>query len=156
MIRNASARARLIALLLLATAVTSLGADPTPAPAEAEPEPEPVRIVRAYIDAFSRHDIPAMAERVGEDFVWFNVTSDRATVEVKGRDSLRKTLANYFRGTPTVRSEIEGIVSAGDYVSFRERATWTSLLGQRTQTSLAVYEVKSGLITRAWYYPAVK
>lgn len=154
MIRNASARARLIALLLLATAVTSFGAEPTPAAAEAEPEP--VRVVRAYIDAFSRHDIPAMAERVGEDFVWFNVTSDRATVEVKGRDSLRKTLANYFRGTPTVRSEIEGIVSAGDYVSFRERATWTSLLGQRTQTSLAVYEVKSGLITRAWYYPAVK
>jgi hypothetical protein len=154
MTRHVSATAAPLALLLLVAAITSFAADPAPPPSDAEPEP--VRVVRAYIEAFNRHDIPAMAERVGEDFVWFNVTSDRATVEVKGRDSLRKTLANYFRGTPTVRSEIEGIVSAGNYVSFRERANWTSLLGQRSQSSLAVYEVKSGLITRAWYYPAAK
>ena len=154
MIKDPPAAARLIALLLFVGSITSFAADPTPSPSEAEPEP--VRVVRAYINAFNQHDIPAMAERVGEDFVWFNVTSDRATVEVKGRDSLRKTLANYFRGTPTVRSEIEGIISAGDYVSFRERAMWNSLLGQRSQTSLAVYEVKSGVITRAWYYPAAK
>ena len=154
MTRHVSAPARTVAVLLLIGAITSFAADSTQPPAEAEPEP--VRVVRAYIDAFNQHDIPAMADRVGPYFVWFNVTSDRATVEVKGRDSLRKTLANYFRGTPTVRSEIDGIVSAGDYVSFRERATWTSLLGQRSQSSLAVYEVKGGLITRAWYYPAAK
>ena len=154
MTRLVSATARLLALLLLHAGTTSFAADPSATPAEAEPEP--VRAVRAYIEAFNQHDISAMAERVGEDFVWFNVTSDRATVEVKGRDMLRKTLANYFRGTPTVRSEIDGVVSAGDYVSFRERATWTSLLGQRSQSSLAVYEVKSGVITRAWYYPAAK
>jgi hypothetical protein len=147
----------LVALVVFAAVFSTFAADPTPSPSPStETEPEPIRVVRAYIDAFNRHDIPAMAERVGEEFVWFNVTSDRATVEVKGRDSLRKTLANYFRGTPTVRSEIEGIVSAGDYVSFRERASWTSLLGQRSQSSLAVYEVKGGLITRAWYYPAAK
>ena len=145
----------LIALLVVGAAFSTFAADPTPSPSPTS-EPEPIGVVRAYIDAFNRHDIPAMAERVGEDFVWFNVTSDRATVEVKGRDSLRKTLANYFRGTPTVRSEIDGIVSAGDYVSFREHARWTSLLGQRSQSSLAVYEVKGGFITRAWYYPAAK
>ena len=142
------------ALLLLVATITGLAADASPAPAESEPEP--VRVVRAYIDAFNQHNIPAMAERVAADFVWFNVTSDRATVEVKGRDMLRKSLSNYFKSTPTVRSEIDGIASAGAYVSFRERATWTSLLGQRSQSSLAVYEVKEGLITRAWYYPAAK
>ena len=145
---------RFAALLIAACPLIAFGADPTPTPAETEPEP--VRVVRAYIDAFNQHNIPALAERVSPDFVWFNVTSDRATVEVKGRDSLRKTLATYFQNTPTVRSEIEGITSAGGYVSFRERATWNNLLGQRTQASLAVYEVKEGLITRAWYYPAAK
>ena len=142
------------ALLLLLAVANGFAAEPTPAASEAEPEP--VRVVRTYIDAFNKHDIPAMAERVAPDFVWFNVTSDRATVEVKGRDSLRKTLSNYFEGTPTVRSEIDGVASAGDYVSFREKATWTSLLGQRSQSSLAIYEVKGGLITRAWYFPAAK
>ena len=147
-------RSRLAALFVAACPLIAFGTDPTPTPAETEPEP--VRVVRAYIDAFNQHNIPALAERVSPDFVWFNVTSDRATVEVKGRDSLRKTLATYFQNTPTVRSEIEGITSAGGYVSFRERATWNNLLGQRTQASLAVYEVKEGLITRAWYYPAAK
>ena len=140
------------ALLLLAGVQIVFAAEATPEPAE----PEPIRIVRAYIDAFNQHNIPALAERVAPDFVWFNVTSDRATVEVKGRDALRKNLANYFEKTPTVRSEIDGLVSAGGYVSFRERATWNSLLGERSQASLAIYEVKEGLITRAWYYPAAK
>ena len=141
-------------LLSLAGSFVAHAADPTPATAEAEAEP--IRVVRAYIEAFNAHNIPALAERVSPDFVWFNVTSDRATVEVKGRDSLRKNLGNYFDHTPTVRSEIDGIASAGAYVSFRERATWNTLLGQKSQTSLAIYEVKEGLITRAWYYPSAK
>ena len=148
-------RLALAVFLPVMVASVAAAAEPTPTPTE-QAEPEPIRVVRAYIEAFNRHDIPAMAERVGADFVWFNVTSDRATVEVKGRDSLRKTLSNYFEGTPTVRSEIDGVANAGDYVSFRETARWNSLLGQRTQSSLAIYEVKGGLITRAWYYPAAK
>lgn len=139
-----------VLLALSATVVLAQEATPTPA------EPEPVRIVRAYVEAFNQHNLVALAERVAPDFVWFNVTSDRATVEVKGREALQKNFANYFQNTPTVRSEIDGLVSSGAYVSFRERATWNSLLGQRSQTALAVYEVKNGLITRAWYYPSAK
>jgi limonene-1,2-epoxide hydrolase len=154
MTRHVFVAALIAGLLLFIGRSTTFAADPTSAATGAEPEP--VRIVRAYIDAFNQHNISAMAERVAPDFVWFNVTSDRATVEVKGRDMLRKTLSNYFEGTPTVRSEIDGVANAGDYVSFRERATWSSLLGQRSQSSLAIYEVKGGLITRAWYYPAAK
>lgn len=147
-----------LSLLLLGSISISQAADPTATP-DASPtaaEAEPVSVVRAYIEAFNQHNIPALAERVAPDFVWFNVTSDRASVEVKGRDSLRKNLSSYFENTPNVRSEIEGIIAAGAYVSFRERATWNSLLGQRSQTALAVYEVKGGLITRAWYYPSAK
>ena len=144
----------LATLFFLAGSFVAQAADPTPAAAEAEAEP--IRVVRAYIEAFNAHNIPALAERVSPDFVWFNVTSDRATVEVKGRDALRKNLGNYFEHTPTVRSEIDGVASAGAYVSFRERATWNTLLGQKSQTSLEIYEVKEGLITRAWYYPAAK
>jgi hypothetical protein len=140
------------AVALAFTSSSALAADPA---AEA-PEPPAVQAVRAYMDAFNRHDIPGMAERVAEDFVWFNVTSDSASVEVKGRDKLRRSLGSYFEHTPTVRSVIESITSSGDYVSFRERATWNTLLGEKSQTALAVYEVKNGLIRRAWYYPAAK
>jgi hypothetical protein len=143
--------AALAASLLVAGVITARSAEPSTL---AGGEAEPIRVVRAYMEAFNQHNIPALAERVSADFVWFNVTSDRATVEVKGRDSLRKNLGNYFEHTPTVRSEIDGVTSAGSYVSFRERATWNTLLGEKSQTALAIYEVKEGLITRAWYYPA--
>jgi hypothetical protein len=139
-----------VALLALSLGVRAQ----EPAPA-ADESPE-IQVVRAYMEAFNRHDIPAMAERVAEDFVWFNVTSDSASVEVKGRDKLRRNLDSYFKHTPSVRSEIEGITSAGHYVSFREKAMWQTLLSSKSQTALAVYEVKNGLITRAWYYPAAK
>lgn len=148
----------LLSLGFLVVVPLSPAAEPPAAP-ESAPSPaeaKEIGVVRAYIEAFNQHNIPALAERVAPDFVWFNVTSDRATVEVKGRDSLRKNLSSYFENTPNVRSEIEGILAAGAYVSFRERATWNALLGQRSQTALAVYEVKGGLITRAWYYPSAK
>lgn len=142
-----------LAVLLFAARPVLQAADPSPSPLA---EQDPAGIVRAYMEAFNQHNVPALAERVSPDFVWFNVNSDRATVEVKGRDSLRKNLASYFEKTSSVRSEIEDLVIAGDYVSFRERAVWNTLFGERSQSSLAVYEVKNGLITRAWYFPAAK
>ncbi len=145
---------KILCAVVLALIGASFGAGAAePQPAAESPE---IQVVRAYMDAFNRHDIPLLAERVAEDFVWFNVTSDSASVEVKGRDKLRRNLGSYFEHTPTVRSEIEGITSAGAYVSFREKATWSTFFGEKSQTALAVYEVKNGLITRAWYYPAVK
>ncbi|CAN5221748.1 hypothetical protein BH20VER2_BH20VER2_09890 [soil metagenome] len=119
----------------------------------AEP-PAPAEVVRAHIDAFNRHDIDALVERVSPDFIWFNVTSDATMMEVKGRDALRASLTSYFKSTPTVRSEITDVTQVGAFVSFRERANWTSAKGERAPSSLAVYEVRDGKIARAWYYPA--
>ena len=44
---------------------------------------------------------------------------------------------------------------SGRYVTVRERASWTSKSGEkRSQASLAVYEIRDGLVARVWYYPA--
>jgi len=40
-------------------------------------------------------------------------------------------------------------------VTFLERASWTSQKGERTQSSVAVYEVREEKIVRVWYYPAL-
>ena len=121
------------------------------------PEPPPAtEVARLLIEAFNRHDPAALAERVSPDFIWYNVSSDETTIEVKGRDALRESLTKYFASTPSVRSEIDGVTQVGPFVCFRERVFWTSSKGERSQQSLAVYEVHDGLITRAWYYPAVK
>lgn len=116
----------------------------------------PAEVVRAHIEAFNRHDVNALVERVSPDFVWYNVDSDETSVEVKGRDALRESLTKYFKSTAAVRSEVDSVTATGPFVSFRERVFWTNAKGEQSQQALGVYEIRDGLITRAWYYPAAK
>ncbi len=120
----------------------------------AAPPPDPIAVVRAQIEAFNRNEADALAARVAEDFVYYNVTSDATTVETKGRAALRDGMTAYFKSLPSVKSEVEGLLQTGPFVSFRERVSWTSPSGEKSQSALAIYEVHDGIITRAWYYPA--
>ena len=146
--KKAVIAAGFVGLLLSFGAGTA--AEPTPAP------PDAIAVVRAQVADFNKHDAVALAERVSPDFVYYNVTSDATTVETKGREALREGMTAYFKSFPDVRSEIEGLMQAGPFVSFRERAIWTSATGEKAQSALAIYEVHDGLITRVWYYPATK
>lgn len=121
--------------------------------AEAERSPA-VQVVMRQLEAFNRHDADALANGVSEDLVWFSVTSDVTTVDTKGREKLREGMRGYFKSFPDVHSVIEGVTEAGPFVSFRETASWTGKKGRRSQSSIGVYEVHDGLVTRAWYYPA--
>ena len=144
-----SGRARLFCALVALPVVS--------ATASAEKDaPSAIDVVQAHIEAFNRHDVDALVMRVSPDFVWYNVTSNETTIEVEGRDALRESLTKYFKSTTSVRSEIDGMTQVGPFVSFRERAFWTNAKGEQSQQSLAIYEVREGLIARAWYYPATK
>jgi hypothetical protein len=69
---------------------------------------------------------------------------------------VRTQLTAYFRQLPSARSAIETITALGPWVSVRERASWSSASGPRSQAALSIYEVRSGVIHRVWYYPAVR
>jgi hypothetical protein len=116
----------------------------------------PVQVVERQIEAFNRHDPDELANHVSEDFVWYNVTSDATTVESKTREKLRAGMKSYFKPLPDVKSTIDGVTASGPFVSFRETVSWTNAKGKHSQSSIAVYEVHAGLITRVWYYPASK
>ncbi|HET7535716.1 MAG TPA: nuclear transport factor 2 family protein [Candidatus Didemnitutus sp.] len=113
-------------------------------------------VVEKQLAAFNRHDPDALADGVSEDFVWYSVTSDSTAIESKSREKLREGMKAYFKSFPDVSSKIEGVVAAGAFVSFRETASWTSKNGPRSQSSIGIYEVHDGLITRIWYYPAAR
>ena len=64
-------------------------------------------------------------------------------------------MTSYFESTPSARSIIEDSMVSGRYVTVRERASWKTGSGEeRSQASVAVYEIRDGLIARVWYYPA--
>ena len=77
--------------------------------------------------------------------------------EGDGREALHTWLAGYFKSLPDVRSEFLSLEQTGPYLAVRERASWTAKDGtRRSQQAHGVYEVRDGLIARAWYFPSVR
>jgi hypothetical protein len=118
--------------------------------------PEAV-LLRAYLDAFNRHDPAAVAATLSPTVKWFAVDGDKLAVDGEGRDAVQQWLTGYFKKYSDVRSEISDLAQTGPYLSFRERATWTAQDGtRRSQQSLATAEIRDGLLARIWYFPSVK
>ena len=117
-------------------------------------EPETEALIRQYVAAFNAHDIAAMLALATDDISWVRVTGDRVSVATTGKEALEKAMSTYFENTPSARSEIEALMTAGVLVTVRERAHWTGKNGPKSQMALAVYQVKEGKINRVWYYPA--
>ena len=119
--------------------------------------PSPETVVRANLDAFNRQEVEALVATVAEDFVWYNIDGARMAPETSGRESLKKGMQSYFKSLPSARSEFESLVVNGAFVSVKERAMWKNKAGEsKSQTALADYEVRDGLIKRVWYFPVQK
>ncbi|MCZ6507429.1 MAG: nuclear transport factor 2 family protein, partial [Acidobacteria bacterium] len=139
--RDARAEAGLVVLLL---------GSPSPADAAARQSnaPSALSVAEALVDAFNGHDPEAMAKLVTADFELYYVDDEGvAVLSVRGPEQLVAEMTPYFASRPSVRSTIAAAIDGPVYVSFREQ-----IVGG--QSSLAVYEVRDGLIKRVWYFPA--
>jgi len=110
--------------------------------------------VASIILLFNAHDVDGMLNVVSEDIQWLSIGADSVVMETEGKDALRQAMADYFKAVPSARSEIEGALPSGSFVAVRERAFWTTEQGEKSQASLAVYEITEGKIERVWYFPA--
>lgn len=122
-------------------------------PASAE-DRTPTEVVEALFAAFNDHDPERMAELVTEDFELYYMADGKAVLGVEGPEALRQEMTGYFGGLPTVRSVAETSMVSGSYVACKETVSWRHEDEERSQFSLAVYEVRDGKIRRTWYYPA--
>jgi hypothetical protein len=114
-------------------------------------------VLRAYLDAYNRHEPDAVAALLAPDVKWFSLDADKLSVDGDGREALQKWLTGYFKSLPDTRSEFLSIEQNGPYFSVRERASWTAKDGKpRSQQSASVYEIRDSLIARVWYFPAVR
>jgi hypothetical protein len=114
-------------------------------------------LLRAYLEAFNRHDAEAVAAFCAEDFKWYSVDGDQTSTDASSRAQLRDWLVGYFKSFPTVRSEFLSVEQAGPYLTVRERPSWDNKEGKRvSQQAHGVYEIRDNLIRRVWYFPSVK
>jgi len=116
--------------------------------------PEEVLTVQAFMDAFNDRSVSGMLRLVDDNLRWYRIKNDLMVLETYGRDDFRTSMRTYFDSLDEVRSEIESVTWNGPFVSVRERVTWGTRSGPRSQAALAVYEVNNGKIVRAWYYNA--
>lgn len=120
-----------------------------------EESDDPADVVAKLIIAFNEHSAEAMSGLVTDDFQIYYVGEDgKAVLGLTGADALRKEMERYFEALPDVRTTSEASIVTGRFFAFRERVTWTQGDRERTQSSLAVYELKERKIHRVWYYPA--
>ena len=118
--------------------------------------PEAV-VLRTYLDAYNRHEPDAVAALLSPKVKWYSLDADKLATDGDGREALRTWLGGYFKSLPDVRSDFLTIEQTGAFLSVRERASWTGKDGARlSQQAHAVYEIRDGLIERAWYFPSVR
>ena len=104
----------LLAILPLAILSRSFAADP---PGSNE------RRVRDYVSAYNKRDVDTMLSMVSDDIQWLSVAGEKITVEAKGKSKLREGLEDYFKSSPTAKSELEWIQVTPSRVVALERAS---------------------------------
>jgi len=125
------------------------------APGASAQEPDPsLQLVLKMIKAFTAQDPETMSATLADDIGWYAILGDTLTVQAESKEALLTGLRSYFESTPSAHSEVEESFVSGKYVVIRERGYWHEDGVQRSQSSLAVYEVRNGLIARVWYFPA--
>lgn len=110
--------------------------------------------VEKFVEAFNRHDVDAMLELATEGLRWMSLADERLSLETLGRVELREAMASYFSSTPSARAVIRSISESGPFVHTVEEALWRSHGAEKSQCSMAVYELSEGKVRNVWYFPA--
>jgi hypothetical protein len=114
-------------------------------------------VLRAYFEAYNRHEPDAVAALLAPKVKWHSLDGDKLSTDGDGREALRTWLAGAFKARPDTRSDFLNIEQTGAFLSVRERASWTAPDGTKSsQQSHSVYEIRDGLIERVWYFPSVR
>ncbi len=80
------------------------------------------RIIEEAFAALNAHNLDRYVKHLDDSHVWEN---EAFPAPVHGREGARQAVAMYFAAYPDLRFEIEQIITSGDYVVVRSRATGT-------------------------------
>jgi putative hydrolase of HD superfamily len=106
----------------------------------------PLAVVQQQLDTYNAQDIDGFAALFAEDAEIFMNIGDTEPA-LKGRDAIHASYGRIFRENPRNKSTLMGRMVQGNFVFDHEWIT-----GRDSEFRIvAIYEVKSGLIARAWF-----
>ena len=122
-------------VLLLVTSHASIAEDTSP-----------LAVVQRQLDTYNAQDIDGFAAVFAEDAKVFRNIGDTEPT-MKGRAEIHVAYGKIFRDNPRNKSTLMGRMVQGNFVLDHELIT-----GRDSEFRIiAIYEVKDGLITRAWF-----
>lgn len=106
----------------------------------------PIEVVQKQLDTYNDHDIDGFSAVFSEDAEIFMNIGDVEPAMV-GRKVIKERYGKMFKDNPQNKSTVVGRMVQGDFVFDHEWIT-----GRDNEFKIvAIYEVKEGLITRAWF-----
>jgi transcriptional regulator with GAF, ATPase, and Fis domain len=101
----------------------------------------PTKQVELFIDAYNKHDIEKMLERISEEVKWFYDINDKLLLETDGKDLLRKAVVTHLNRQTHASSQIKQSLTHGDTVAIIEEASPND--GERSQCAFFIYQMET-------------
>jgi len=112
-----------------------------------------MRVVLAFNEAFNRHDVPAMMEKMSDDCLFENTYPAPDGTAYKGKEAVRRFWEEFFVQSPQARIEVEEIFGMGERCVMRWKYFWTDEQGNSGHVrGVDVYRVRDGLICEKLSY----
>ena len=112
-----------------------------------------MRLVLEFNDAFNRHDVPAMMQRMSEDCVFENTDPAPDGTRYSGKEAVTQFWQEFFRQSPQAHIDIEEIFSLGTRCVMRWRYTWVDEAGKQGHVrGVDIFQTKDNLISEKMSY----
>ena len=112
-----------------------------------------IRLVLEFNEAFNRHDVAGMMQRMSDDCVFENTDPAPDGAEYSGKEAVTQYWQDFFRESPDAHIEIEEIFSSGFRCIMRWRYEWVDAAGKKGHVrGVDMFKLKDGLICEKLSY----
>ena len=112
-----------------------------------------IRLVLEFNEAFNRHDVAGMMQRMSDDCVFENTDPAPDGAVYSGKEAVTQFWQDFFRESPDAHIEIEEIFSSGFRCIMRWRYEWVDAAGKKGHVrGVDMFKLKDGLICEKLSY----
>jgi predicted SnoaL-like aldol condensation-catalyzing enzyme len=112
-----------------------------------------MRLVLEFNEAFNRHDVAGMMQRMSDDCVFENTDPAPDGTLYSGKEAVTQFWQGFFRDSPQAHIEIEEIFGLGNRCIMRWKYNWVDETGQKGHVrGVDIFKVEAGLISEKLSY----
>jgi len=112
-----------------------------------------MRLVLEFNEAFNRHDVAGMMQRMSDDCIFENTDPAPEGTVYSGKEAVTQFWQDFFRASAQAHIEIEEIFGLGNRCIMRWKYNWVDETGQKGHVrGVDIFKVEAGLISEKLSY----